>query len=92
MSWPSIELSRKFMMSAARLIPPRLVREAFELPENCFSRIWLSSFRAAGCTVFSEETRRMMSSRALWSKLPSTSPAWSGSRYATTIAWICGCS
>ncbi|MNH29195.1 hypothetical protein D3C79_894100 [compost metagenome] len=74
-SWPSTELSRKFMMSAARLIPPRVVRAALELPENCFSRIWLSSLSAAGCTVLSEETRRMMSRRTLWSKLPSTSPA-----------------
>ena len=56
------------MMSAARLMPPKVVREALELPENCFSRIVLSSFKAAGCTVFSDDTRRMMSRRTLWSK------------------------
>ncbi|MCY1406274.1 hypothetical protein D9M71_215350 [compost metagenome] len=79
-NWPSIELSRKFMMSAARLIPPRVVRAALELPENCFSRIRLSSFKAAGCTVLSDDTRRIISSRTLASKWLSTSPAWSGSR------------
>lgn len=51
------------------------VRELLALPENCFSRIWLSSFSAAGCTVFSEETRRRMSRRTLWSKWLSTSLA-----------------
>ncbi|CAI3808041.1 hypothetical protein GLGCALEP_04788 [Pseudomonas sp. MM221] len=68
------------MMSAARLMPPKVVRAALELPENCFSRIWFNSFNAAGCTVFSDDTRRTMSRRTLWSKLLNTSPAWSGSR------------
>ncbi len=68
------------MMSAARLTPPMVVRVALELPANCFSRIRLSSFSAEGCTVFSEETRRTISRRTLWSKWLSTSAAWSGSR------------
>ena len=63
------------MMSAARLTPPSAARVVLALPENCFSRIWLSSLSAAGCTVFSDETRRMMSSRTLWSKWLRTSPA-----------------
>ena len=53
------------MMSAARLTPPMAARVALALPENCFSRIWLSSFSAAGCTVFSDDTRRTMSKRTL---------------------------
>ncbi|MCY1552126.1 hypothetical protein D9M68_885030 [compost metagenome] len=38
-NWPSIELSRKFMISAARLTPPMVARVVLALPENCFSRI-----------------------------------------------------
>ncbi|MNY70847.1 hypothetical protein D3C86_2090650 [compost metagenome] len=53
------------MMSAARLTPPMVARVLLELPENCFSRIWLSSLSAAGCTVFSEDTRRTISRRTL---------------------------
>ena len=68
------------MMSAARFTPPMVVRVELALPANCFSRIRFSSLSAEGCTVFSEDTRRMMSRRTLWSKWLSTSPAWSGSR------------
>ncbi|MCY1454908.1 hypothetical protein D9M71_720050 [compost metagenome] len=68
------------MMSAARFTPPRVVRVELLLPANCFSRIWLSSFSADGCTVFSADTRMTMSRRTLCSKWPSTSAAWSGSR------------
>ncbi|MNW20435.1 hypothetical protein D3C71_2208340 [compost metagenome] len=68
------------MMSAARFTPPMVVRVVLALPANCFSRIRFSSLSAEGCTVFSEDTRRMMSRRTLWSKWLSTSAAWSGSR------------
>src|SRR5690606_14499046 len=88
-SWPE---SMKLRMLAATLTPPIAEDFRFWLPANCRSMISLSSLSALGGMPSRVAMRSSTSARVRSGSSFRVSAAWSGSRWDSTIAMICGCS
>src|SRR5690606_27235602 len=88
-SWPE---SMKLRMLAAIRTPPIVEDFRFWLPENWRAITSLSSLSALGGMPSRVAMRSSTSARTRSARHLSTSAAWSSSRWAMTMAMICGCS